>query len=65
MAPIGIEFEWLTPALVGLGIFSSMLIVLCPRKQRAQAAFEIASSPRPAADTAADTAPAEGTTEGM
>ena len=63
MAAIPVEFEWVTPVLVGLGILCSMVFVLCPRKMVAQTAFDEAT--RPAVVFPEETAPAEGSTEGM
>ncbi len=64
---IPVEFEWVTPAFIGCGIVLSMLIVLCPRKEHAQAVFD-AASPRPEAAYLAgvdnDAVPATGVPEG-
>lgn len=63
MAAIGVEFEWVTPLLIALGIVGSMLIVLCPRDMVAQTAFDEAI--RPAVVVPEETTPADGSTEGM
>lgn len=46
MSAIAVEFEWVTPVMVGIIIVVSMLIVLCPRKAVAQNAFDVTWSTR-------------------
>ena len=60
---IPVEFEWVTPVLIALGIVGSMLIVLCPREMVAQTAFDEAI--RPSVVFPEETTPAEGSTEEM
>jgi hypothetical protein len=56
--PIAVEFEWVTPLMIAIALCGSALIIICPRRMRAQAAFDEANPP---VDEAAP--PAEGEPE--